>query len=168
MIKSELNDLLNRQINAEFHAAYLYLAMATYFESLDLTGFANWMRVQFEEEQFHAMKFYNYLLERDGNITLEAIEKPESDFSSIVDVFEKSLAHEQKITGMINDIMAAAVAANDFATVNFLQWFVEEQVEEEAAVKTILAQLRMVDGKGHAILMFDREFAARTFVAPQE
>ncbi len=167
MISSTMNDAINKQINAEFYSAYLYLSMAIYFESVDLSGFANWMRVQAEEEQFHAMKFYDYLHERDGKVELEAIEKPTVKFDGLLEAFEQSLEHEQKITAMINDLMALAMDEKDFATANFLQWFIEEQVEEEASVKSIIAQLKMIDGKGHALLMFDREFATRKFVAPE-
>ncbi len=167
MLSKKLNDALNAQFNHELEAAYLYLSMAIYFEKNDLPGFANWMRIQVKEEQFHAMKFHDYLLERDGEVVLTALKKPANDFKNVIDVFERSLEHEEFITAKINDIMKLAIKENDFATVNFLQWFIEEQVEEEATVKAIIAQLKMVDGKGQALLMFDREFAGRSFVEPQ-
>lgn len=166
MIKQRLNDAINQQINAELYSAYLYLSMAAYFENQSLPGFANWMRVQFEEEQFHALKFYGYLNERGGRVLLEAIEKPETNWENMIAVFENVLAHEVHVTGLINDLMTLAIEERDYATTNFLQWFVGEQVEEEANVNAILDQLKRVNGEGHAILMMDRELATRVFTPP--
>ncbi len=166
MIKERLNDAINKQINAELYSAYLYLSMAAYFESQSLPGFANWMRVQFEEEQFHALKFYGYVNERSGRVILDAIDKPETDWENIVAVFENVLAHEEHVTSLINNLMTLAIEEHDYATTNFLQWFVGEQVEEEANVHSLLDQLKRVNGEGHAILMLDRELATRVFTPP--
>ncbi len=166
MLKEKMNQALNAQINKEFYSAYLYLAMSVYFEDNNLPGFANWMRVQFQEEQFHGFKFFDYVHERGGKVTLDAIEKPQVDFEGIVDVYEETLKHEKMITKSVEDLMELAVAEKDYATQSFLHWFIDEQVEEEATVEEIINQLKMVDGKGQAILMFDRQFKTKQFVPP--
>ncbi len=166
MFHKKMNDAINEQINAEFYSAYLYLAMATYFEGKNLPGFANWMRIQFQEEQFHALKMYDFVHQRGGTVILEAIEKPKAKFKNLLSVFEETLEHEKMITGKIEKLMDIAVELKDYATQSFLQWYIEEQVEEEASVEEILNQLKLVDGKGQAILMFDTQFATRTFVPP--
>ncbi len=167
MLSKKIEKALNEQINAEFYSAYLYLSMASFLNSQNLIGFSNWMRVQFEEEQFHAMKFFDYVLERGGEVKLKAIEKPPHKWKDIIDVFEYTKKHEQEVTKMINDLVDLAISEKDHATVNFLQWFVEEQVEEEATVDEILAQLKLVEGKGSGLFMLDREAAQRTFTPPQ-
>lgn len=166
MIKPRLNEAINKQINAELYSAYLYLSMAAYFEDQSLPGFANWMRVQFEEEQFHALKFYGYVNERGGRVVLEAIDKPETEWPNIISVFENVLAHEEHVTSLINDLVTLAIEERDYASQNFLQWYVDEQVEEEANVHALLDQLKRVNGEGHAILMLDRELASRVFTPP--
>lgn len=166
MIKQRVNDAINTQINAELYSAYLYLSMAAYFEDQSLPGFANWMRVQFEEEQFHGLKFYAFVNERNGRVVLDAIDKPETTWSNIISVFEHVLSHEEHVTSLIDNLMALAIEERDYATSNFLQWFVDEQVEEEANVNGLLDQLRRVNGEGHAILMLDRELATRVFTPP--
>ncbi len=166
MIKQRVNDAINAQINAELYSAYLYLSMAAYFEDQNLPGFANWMRVQFEEEQFHGLRFYSFINERGGRVILEAIEKPETNWESIIAVFDNVLAHEEHVTNLINNLMSIAIEERDYATSNFLQWFVDEQVEEEANVHAILNQLKRVNGEGQAILMLDRELATRVFTPP--
>ncbi len=165
-MKKRMLDALNQHMNAEFYSAYFYLSMAAYFEGEGLPGFANWMQIQFEEEQFHAFKFFKYIAERGGRCQLEAIEAPPEQWKSTTDVFQSTLAHEQGVTERINNLMSLAIEEQDFATVNFLQWFVGEQVEEEASVNTILDQLKLVEGDGRGMLMLDRELAARTFVPP--
>ncbi len=166
MLKKEMNNAINRQINEEFFSAYLYLAMAGYFENKNLPGFANWMRIQFQEEQFHALKMLDYVNERGGSVELEAIAKPEANFGTIVEVFEATLAHEKHITSEIEKLMDLAVELKDYASQRFFGWYIEEQVEEEATAEEILNQLKMFDGKGQALLMFDKQFAARSFVPP--
>lgn len=166
MIKKEVLNALNEQINAESYSAYMYLSMAAYFEEMGLSGFANWMKVQYQEEAAHALKFFNYITERNGKVVLKAIDQVPVDFDGIVDVFEKTLAHEINVTNLINNLMNVAVAANDHATQSFLKWFVDEQVEEEANVEKILANLRLINGQGNGIFMMDREMSQRVFVDP--
>ena len=166
MIKKEVLDAINDQVNAESYSAYMYLSMAAYFEEMGLSGFANWMKVQYQEESAHALKFFNYLTERNGKVVLKAIEQVPVDFNGIVDVFEKTLTHETKVTAMINNLMNVAVSANDHATQSFLKWFVDEQVEEEANVEKILATLKLINGEGNGIFMMDREMSQRVFVDP--
>ena len=166
MINKKLEDAINSQINAELHSAYLYLSMAAYFESENLPGFANWMRVQFEEEQFHAFKMFNYLAERGGRAILTKIEGPQTDWDGLIDVFESTLEHEKLVTSLINNLADIAQEEKDRAALGFLQWFIEEQVEEESNVELILNQLKFIKGEGHGVLMLDRELATRTFVPP--
>lgn len=166
MISARLEEVINKQINAELYSAYLYLSMAAYFEESNLPGFANWMRVQFQEEQFHALKFYDYLVERGGRVLLDAIEKPKQEWKNVIDVFEETLTHERHVTALINNIADVAEQEKDRATQNLLIWFINEQVEEEGAAEKILNELKLIGGEGHGMLMLDREFAARTFVPP--
>lgn len=166
MINQRVADAINAQINAEFYSAYLYLSMSAYFENENLGGFANWMRVQFEEEQFHALKFLGYLNERGGRVHLEAIEKPKTEWASLVEVFEETVAHERHVTSLINNLMDIALEEKDHATTSFLQWFIDEQVEEEAAAESILTQLKFIGGQGNAVLMLDREMGTRVFTPP--
>lgn len=166
MIKKEVLEAINNQINAESYSAYLYLSMAAYFEDMGLSGFANWMKIQYQEEAAHALKFFNYLTERNGRVTLKAIDQVPVEFGGIVEVFEKTLAHENHVTELIDNLMDVAVAANDHATQSFLKWFVDEQVEEEANVEKILATLKLINGQGNGIFMIDREMSARVFVDP--
>jgi ferritin len=168
MLPDKIEKALNEQINAEFYSAYLYLSMSAYLNDISLTGFAAWTRAQYEEEMFHAMKMYDFVLERGGKISLKAIETPKHEWKDIIDVFEDILAHEQKITGLINNLVSMAIDERDHATVNFLQWFVDEQVEEEANVSDLLAQLKLVGGNGSGLFMLDREAAQRKFVKPAE
>ena len=166
MLTKKLEKELNKQLNAELDAAYLYLSMSAYLASNNLPGFSNWMKVQFEEEQFHALKFYNYIIERGGNVTLTAIDTPKNKWKDIVDVFEDTLAHEEKITSLINNLVDIAMQEKDHATVNMLQWYVAEQVEEEAGVSEILDQLKLIGGKGSGMFMLDREMKQRIFTPP--
>ena len=166
MLNSRLEKEINKQINAELYSAYLYLSMSAYLSSKNLSGFANWMKVQFEEEQFHALKLYQYILERGGKIELEKIDKPKVVWKDIIEVFEESLAHEELVTSLINNLVDIAIEEKDHATLNMLQWFVAEQVEEEASVSDILDQLKLIDGKGSGLFMLDREAKARSFTPP--
>jgi len=168
MLSKKIEKALNQQINAEFFSAYLYLSMSAYLNDLSLVGFSNWMRAQYEEEKFHAIKLYDYVLERDGKIKLEQIKAPQQEWNGIIDVFEDVLNHERQVTKMINSLMSLAISENDHATANFLQWFVAEQVEEEATVSEILSQLKLIEGKGSGLFMLDREAAQRKFSEPTE
>jgi ferritin len=156
----------NGQLNAEWYSSYLYVSMAAYFESLNLKGFAHWMSVQAKEEWVHGELFYAQIHDRRGRVTLRAIEAPATEWESPREAFEHVLAHEQKVTGLINKLMDQAVGESDHATSNFLQWFVGEQVEEEAAADAILQQLKLIGDNAHALLMLDRELAARVFALP--
>lgn len=166
MINSKLETAINEQINAETYSAYLYLSMSAYCQSINLKGFANWLMVQYKEESDHAMIFYNYLTERGGKIKLEAIEKPQTDWKNIIDVFESVLKHEQHITLLINNLMSHSIEQKDHATSSFLKWFVDEQVEEEANAEEILNQLKMIEGTGSGLFMLDREAKARVYNMP--
>ncbi len=166
MIKKEVLDAINEQINAESYSAYMYLSMAAYYESIGLSGFAHWMKIQYQEEAAHAIKFFNYVTERGGKVVLKAIEQVPVEFAGVVDVFEKTLIHENHVTESINNLMSVAISANDHATQSFLRWFVDEQVEEEANVEKILATLKLINGQGNGIFMMDRELSQRVFVDP--
>ncbi len=157
---------INEQINAEMYSAYLYLSMASYFDEINLPGFANWMKIQFQEEWAHAMRFYNYVVERGGKVELEAIEKPKSQWKDVIDVFEETLTHEKHVTSLINNLMTLAHEERDYASISMLQWFIDEQVEEEATASGILENLKLVEGKGNALFMMDKEFGSRVFVDP--
>lgn len=166
MINKKLEKELNKQINAELEAAYLYLSMSAFLASINLSGFSNWMKIQFEEEQFHALKLYNYVIERGGNVILTAIDTPKNKWEDIVDVYTDALAHEEKITSLINSLVDLAIQEKDHATVNMLQWYVAEQVEEEANASEILDQLKLIGNKGTGMFMLDREMKLRTFTPP--
>ena len=166
MIKKAIEAALNQQINAEFHSAYLYLSMSSYFQSVGMAGCANWMKVQYQEELAHATHFFDYLLERGGRVILTPIAAVETEFKSVLHVFEETLNHEVKVTGLINNLMDISIKESDHATKSFLQWFVDEQVEEEANVEQILHNLKLINGEGQGLLMMDREMQARVFVNP--
>lgn len=161
-----MENALNEQINAEFHSAYLYLSMSSYFLSVGLAGYANWMRIQYQEELVHATRFFDYVNERNGRVKLSSVAEVQVDFSGVVNVFEETLVHEQNVTGLINKLMDISIKENDHATRSFLQWFVDEQVEEEANVEQILNNLKLIKGEGQGLLMMDREMQTRVFVDP--
>ena len=163
MLNKRLEIELNKQVNAELYSAYLYLSMSSYLASMNLNGFSNWMKIQFEEEQAHGMKIFQYILDRGGSVILDKIEAPKTSWDGIIDIFEEVLAHEQKITALINDLINVAYEEKDHATVAELQWFVTEQVEEEAGVSDIIDQLNMIEGKGAGLFMLDREMKQITF-----
>ena len=157
---------LNQQINAELYSSYLYLSMSSYFQSTNLGGFANWMRVQTQEELTHAIKIYDYVNERGNRVVLKQVEEPPSEWSSPLAAFQQAYQHEQKVTGMINKLVNLAVQEGDHATNIFLQWFVSEQVEEEASADEIVQKLKLVGDDGGAIFMIDSELAQRRFTPP--
>lgn len=166
MISEKIEKAINAQINAEMYSAYLYLSMSSYFESLNLPGFANWMRVQFEEEQSHALKFVDYLNERGGRVVLEAIERPQTEWDGAIAVFEQTLEHEKHVTALLNAIADIAEEEKDRPTRNLLAWYIDEQVEEESSAEKILNELKWINGEGHGMLMLDRELASRVFTPP--
>ncbi len=166
MLSKKIEESLNKQCNAELYSAYLYLSMSAYFQSINLAGFANWMRVQAQEEQMHGMKFYDFVVERGGRVLLKAIEAPPTEWKSPTEVFENVYKHEQKVTGLINDLVNLAISEKDHATNNFLQWFVKEQVEEEASADEVLQKARLVADHPNGIFMLDRELGSRVFTPP--
>lgn len=161
-----MEQAFNEQINKELYSAYLYLSMQAYFERLNLTGFVNWMSVQVQEENAHAMGMYNYLNERGGKVELLAIDKPQIDWESPLDVFRHVLEHEEYVTSRINALMDVADEVKDRAALSFLDWYLKEQVEEESNVGGVLAKLELIGEDKHALLLLDQELATRTFVAP--
>jgi len=166
MLSDKMLAACNGQINAELYSAYLYVAMGAYLEDVDLAGGANWMRCQAQEELTHAGKFISYVTERDGRVILEAIEKPPVEWDSLQAVFAAVYEHEQKVSALINGLVTLAREEKDHMTENFLQWFVAEQVEEEASAKEVLRQIKITGGAGGGLLMIDRDLATRTFVLP--
>lgn len=166
MINEKLQNAFNDQINKEFFSEYLYLAMKVYFQEQNLQGFVNWFDVQVQEEHAHAMGMFNYLNERGGSIQLEAIEKPIVEGSCPLTIFEHVLRHEEFVTSRINALMDVAEEVKDRAALGFLDWYLKEQVEEESNVGGVLATLRLIGDDKKALLMLDKDLAARTFVQP--
>jgi ferritin len=166
MISQKLQDAFNLQINKELYSEYFYLSIAAYCYSLDLDGVANFFMVQTQEEHFHAMKMFNFLTDLGGRVILKHIDEPPVEFKSVIEIFEKTLAHEQIVTKSINDLMDLSLKENDHASASFLKWFVDEQVEEEATVTKLLSKLKLIKGEGHGMLMIDAELAARVFTPP--
>lgn len=163
MISEKMQDALNRQINAEIYSSYLYLSMSTYFESVSLRGFAKWTKVQAQEELVHAMKIFNHIVDRGGRVILTSIEAPPTGWDSALEVFENVYNHEQKVTGLIHGLVDLASSLKDHATMNFLQWFVDEQVEEEASADDVVQKVKLVGDSGAALLMLDNELGGREF-----
>ena len=166
MISKKMEEALNEQVNAELYSSYLYLSMESFFKSQNLNGFANWMRIQTQEEVMHAMKMYDFINERGGRVLLKAIEGPQTEWDSTLAVFKAVSEHEQKVTGLINNLVDLAITEKDHATNSFLQWFVNEQVEEEASADEIVQQLKMMENAPGGIFMFDRELGQRVFTPP--
>ena len=168
MLADAIKKSLNTQVNAELYSAYLYLSMASYFEALNLKGFANWMTVQAQEEVSHAMKFYHYLNERGARVTMMAIDAPPTEWNSPLNVFERTYEHEQKVTSMINDLVDQAAALKDHATSQMLQWFVAEQVEEESSADEIVQKLKLIEHSKGGLFMLDNELGQRAFTPPTQ
>lgn len=160
-ISEAVKDSINEQIKHELHSAYLYLSMVGYFESANLKGFAHWMRLQSQEELEHAMKFFNFLLERGEKPVLQTIDQPRDEFHSPLDVFEQALGHEREITALIHKLYALSVEEKDYPAQLLLQWFVNEQVEEEQNASAVVESLRMAGEDGAALLLLDRELGSR-------
>ena len=162
MLSKPLQDAVNEQIRNEIQSAYLYLAMSGYCESLNFSGMAKWLRVQWQEELSHGLKLFDFVSDRGGRVVLQGIDKPQGYFKSPLDVFEVVLDHEQKVTASINRLCDLAVKENDHATQAELQWFIKEQVEEEKNARDIVAQMKMLGEAGPALIMLDRALGARS------
>ena len=166
MLSDKIQEALNKQINAELYSSYLYLSMSAYFESINLAGFASWMRAQAQEELFHAMKFFNFVNERQGRVDLRPIEGPQTEWESPAAVFEATYAHERHVTELIYDLADMAEGEKDRALRNLLEWFVAEQVEEESSADKVLQQLKLAGDDRGALFMIDKEMATRVFTMP--
>ncbi|MCA9732259.1 MAG: ferritin [Deferribacteres bacterium] len=166
MLSEKMTQALNEQLTFELFSGHLYLSMAAFCASKDLDGFANFFIIQEQEERFHAMKFFHYVNEKGGDVKIYALEQPETEFAGIEEIFTKSLHHERIVTSRINDLMTLAREENDYATQDFLQWFVREQVEEESTLDSLLKKLQLIKGEGQGLLMLDEKLAARQFTAP--
>ncbi len=163
---NRVHELLNQQINKEFYSAYLYLDFSNYFKAAGLDGFANWYMIQAQEERDHAMLFYQYLQNENMPVTLEAIEKPDKVFNAHIDVFKAGLEHEKYVTSLINEIYAAAYAVHDFRTMQFLDWFVKEQGEEETNANDLITKMELFGGDPRSLYLLNQELAARVYSAP--
>lgn len=163
MLTENMEKAINEQLNAEMYSGYLYLSMSAYFEEIDYPGFANWMKVQAQEELDHAMKFYNYLITRGAKVTLKEIEAPQTEWDSIQAVFAHVLEHEQLVTSLINNLVDLAIEEKDHATNQFLQWYVEEQVEEEESAMEALGKLKRAGDSKNILYMLDSEFGQRVY-----
>ena len=161
VISKKMQDAINKQINRELYSAYLYMAMAVHFDSENLPGFSHWMKIQVQEEFGHAMKFYGYVIERGGRIVMGEIEAPQNEWKSPLAVFEQVYAHEQKVTEMINGLLAVAREEKDAASEIFLQWFITEQIEEEASASENIEKIKMLIDAPGGLFMLDRELALR-------
>ena len=163
MLSKKVQDALNAQINAEFWSAYLYLSMSAYANAKGYQGMANWFEVQYQEELDHVKIFFDYILQRDGKVLLQPIEGVPTEWSTPLNLFEETLKHEQKVTGLINNLYALSLEENDFATQSMLKWFIDEQVEEEESAKTIIDNLRMIGDNGYGIYTLDKDLSTRTY-----
>jgi ferritin len=169
MISEKMQEAINEQMNAELYSSYLYLSMAACFKTMNLNGFAKWMEAQAFEELTHVMKFYNFIHERGGVVTLKPVTGPPTNWESPLTVFEHTYEHEQLVTSLINNLVNLAIEEKDHATNNFLQWFVSEQVEEEASVDEVVQKLKLIgDGQGGGLFLLDQELGQRTVTIPPE
>ncbi|MEW6440689.1 MAG: ferritin [bacterium] len=166
MISQKMEAALNEQIKWELYSSYLYLSMSAHFTSVNLAGFANWMRVQAQEELVHAIKFYDFVHERNGKVVLQQVEAPPAEWKSPLAAFEDAFKHEQLVSKRINDLVDMAVKEKDHATNIFLQWFVTEQVEEESSANEVVQNLKLVRADSSGLFMLDRELAQRVFTMP--
>jgi len=168
MLSKKMEEALNEQINKEMYSAYLYMSMSAHSTNAGLPGFANWFMVQYKEEMEHAMKIYDYVNDQGGRVKLKTIEEPLSTFTDAMDMFQKTLKHEQFITKSINELVDLAIQEKDYATQIFLQWFVTEQIEEEGNDNDIISKLKLAGDKGNELFMIDKELGARVYVSPSE
>ena len=164
MLNKKIEEAINAQINAEMWSAYLYLSMAAHCHANGNPGMGNWFEVQFQEEQDHAKIMFNYVIQRGGRVELKPIDAVPTEWKSPLDVFESTLAHEQKVTALLNNLFALSTTENDYATQSMLKWFVDEQVEEEENAQNIIDNLKMIKDNGYGLYMLDKELAARTYV----
>jgi ferritin len=160
-LSRNFQDAINKQLNAELYSAYLYLSMAAYFESVNLTGFAHWMRVQHQEETGHALKLFDFVADRGGRVILEAIEQPPIEFQSPLEVMQQTLEHEQQVTSYIHRLYEAAAEESDYSAQVMLQWFISEQVEEEKVAAEIVEHLKKIGDDGTGLLMMDTRLGER-------
>lgn len=165
MIKENIQAALNNQLNAELYSSYEYLSISSYFDSVSLTGFAHWLRIQSQEEYAHALKIFDYLLQVDGKVNLASIEAPKVGWKNTQEVFEHIYKHEQNVTESINELVDLAINEKDHATNNFLQWFVSEQVEEEATALKILEKIKLIGDSKDGLFLMDNEMSQRTVAA---
>ncbi len=161
-MNKKLEDAINTQLNFEIESAFVYLAMKNYLESLSLDGFVNWFDIQFQEEMAHAQKFMNFVNERDGRVEIRGFETPRNEFESVLEVLEVSLNHEKEVTRRINNLMKLAIEEADYASVSLLNWYIDEQVEEEDNFSKLIAKVKLLKGSG--LFMLDKELATRVFV----
>lgn len=166
MISKKVEDAINDQVNAEMWSAYLYLSMSTHFAANGLSGVANWYKVQFQEEQAHALKLMNYLVSRNSKVVLRGIADVPTEWASLLDAFGKTLEHEQKVTAMINNLYAIAEGEHDYATREMLNGFISEQVEEEEGVRDIIDKINLIGGEGSGLYQLDKELGARVYTVP--
>lgn len=166
MLSDKMVSKINDQIKNELYSGHLYLSMAAYCSSVDMDGFANFFIIQEQEERFHAMKFYHYLVEQGADVKIYGLDQPKTDFKSLEEVFDLAWKHEQHVTSLINGLMDLAVQEKDYATQSLLNWYIDEQVEEEASMLSILKKIQMVGEKGHGIFMLDGQLAQRKFNPP--
>lgn len=166
MINEKVAKVLIEQVNKELYSAYLYLSMSAYFSDLGLLGFANWMRIQAQEEQAHAMLIYDFLIDRGEKVILSAIDTPPNTWGSTLEVMEEVLKHEIYVTSLINNIVTVAEEVKDRATMSYMNWFVDEQVEEEANAQDIISKLKLIGDDKSALYLLDKDLAARVFVQP--
>ncbi|MFH1874458.1 MAG: ferritin [Pseudomonadota bacterium] len=166
MINEKMQEEINKQIMYEFYSAYLYMAMAAYFSAKGLDGMSSWMRAQAQEELVHGMKFYDHLRDRDGKINLLAIEQPKATWKSPLDAWQEAYKHEQFVTSRINTLVTLSRETNDYASMPLLNWFVEEQIEEESSTSKVAQTLEQIGNSGSGLVMLDRELATRTFTYP--
>lgn len=165
-MNAAIHELLNQQINHEFYSAYLYLEFSNYFKSKGLDGFANWYQIQAQEERDHALLFYNYLHNENQPVTLEAIAKPTGEYASHLDVLKAGLQHEKFVTSLINNIYSAAYDARDFRTMQFLDWFVKEQGEEETTANDLISKMELYGSDPRSLYLLNQELGARVYTAP--
>jgi ferritin len=166
MLKAKIEAMIVDQMNFEFYSAYIYMSMAAYVDSIDLPGCAHWFKIQVQEEMAHALKMYNYLLSRGGRPYFSQVPAPKKDWASVQEVFKDALAHEMIVTDRINKLMTAAVEEHDHASRSFINWYVDEQVEEEANLDVILKKFDLIKGSVEGLFMIDKDLAARIFTMP--
>ena len=166
MLNQKVAALLNTQVNKELYSAYLYLEFSNYYDEKGLAGFANWYMIQAQEERDHAMLFYKYLHNNNEHITLEAIAKPDVEISDLIDPLKAGLKHEEYVTSLINNIYSECQAVNDFRTMQFLDWFIKEQGEEETNASNLISKMELFGGDAKGLYMLDNELGSRVYSAP--